>query len=464
MPAENILPGEGRGLEIAQGRLGPGPHPTLHAADRLGPARAGIDVPARGQGSVREDIANSFCEIAQARLLTLQTADKMDREGNKVDRRGQYCDARMAARRMRGERVWQADSPRGLMIGGEPSNRRSKNMRRRAFLQASGSAVITWPMRAWAKKDTKLLLVAVLFPSTEELFNPRVAALRGGLKDEGMVEGRDYLLETRVASGDFSQLPRLTQELDARQPEVFVAAATAAAVVHSVLPDRPLVFTGMAVDPIAVGLAESYRKPGGTATGNVINAVGGEDSLAEKRVGFFKDLVPNIERLGMIGVVWDPQVLQGVLSHQEETALQKVSVQLGFRFENYAVKTHEDIEGVFAKALSDGVDALYISGDPLLTSNMSRVMPHILAAGKPTLGVYPEWGRAGLLLTYSTDALDGYRRAGAYAAKIVRGVKPADLPIEQASKFWLVVNLKTAKQLGISVPPNLLVVADEVID
>jgi len=337
-------------------------------------------------------------------------------------------------------------------------------MRRRAFLQASGSAVITWPMRAWAQKDMKLPLVAVLFPGTEGFFKPRMAAVRGGLKDEGLVEGRDYVLETRLANGDFSQLPRLAQELDALLPKVFVAAATAAGVVHSVLPDRQMVFTAMAVDPVAVGLAESYRRPGGTATGNVMNAVGGEESLTAKRLGSFRDLVPNIELLGMIGVVWDPQALQGVLSRQEETALQKISTQLGYRFENYAIKTLDDLERVFAKASFDGVNALYISGDPLLTSNMSRVMPHILATGKPTFGAYPEWGRAGLLLTYSTDALDGYRRAGVYAAKIVRGAKPADLPIEQASKFWLVVNLKAARQLGIDVPSSLLTLADEVIE
>jgi putative tryptophan/tyrosine transport system substrate-binding protein len=360
----------------------------------------------------------------------------------------------------------RAAAPIILAVDGGPnrSMRRGKNMRRRAFLQASGSAVITWPMRAWAQKDTKPPLVAVLFPGTEELFKPRMAALRGGMKDEGLVEGRDYVLETRLANGDFSRLPRLARELDALLPKVFVAAATAAGVVHSVLPDRPLVFTGMAVDPVAVGLAESYRRPGGTATGNVMNAVGGEESLTAKRLGLFKDLVPNIERLGMIGVVWDPQALQGVLSHQEETALQAAAKQLGFRFENYAIKTPDDLQQVFAKALSDGADALYVSGDPLLTTNMSRVMPYVMAAGKPTLGAYPEWARAGLLLTYSTDALDGYRRAGVYAAKIVRGAKPGDLPIEQASKFWLVVNLKTARQLGISVPPSLLTLADEVID
>jgi putative ABC transport system substrate-binding protein len=307
-------------------------------------------------------------------------------------------------------------------------------------------------------------MVAVLFPGTEELLKPRLAAVREGLKDEGLVEGRDYVLEARVANGNFSELPRLARELDAFQPKVFVAAATAAGVVHSALPDRQLVFTAMAVDPIAVGLAESYRRPAGTATGNVMNAIGGEEGLTTKRLGFFKELVPNLKRLGMIGVVWDPQALQGVLSHQEEAALQGVSAKLGFRFENYAIKTPDDLQRVFTKASSDGVDAFYISGDPLLTVNMSRVMRHIVEAGKPTLGAYPEWGRAGLLLTYSTDAMDGFRRAGAYAAKIIRGAKPGDLPIEQASKFRLVVNLKTAKQLGISVPPNLLTVADEVIE
>ncbi len=319
-------------------------------------------------------------------------------------------------------------------------------------------------MQSWAQKETKLPVVAVLFPGTEELFKPRLAALLAGLKDEGLIESRDCVLETRLAGGDFSQLPRLARQLDGLLPKVFVAAATAAGVVHSVLPERHLVFTAMAVDPIAVGLAESYRRPGGTATGNVMNAIGGEESVTAKRLGLFQGLVPNIKRLGMIGAAWNPQALQGVLSHQEETALQQVSLQHGFRFDNYAISKPDDVENAVAKALSDGVDALYISGDPLLTVNMARVMPHILAAGKPTFGAYPEWGRAGLLLTYSTDALDGYRRAGVYAAKILRGANPGELPIEQASKFWLVVNLKTARQLGIDVPPGLLTLADEVIE
>jgi putative ABC transport system substrate-binding protein len=335
-------------------------------------------------------------------------------------------------------------------------------MRRRAFLQAAGSAAIAWPMQARAQKDRRPPLVAVLFPVTEEFFKPRVAAVRAGLKDEGMVEGRDYVLETRIANGDFSQLPRLARELDALKPQVFVAAAHAVATVRELRPDAPLVFTAIAVDPIAVGLAESYTKPGGTATGNVMNAIGGEESLTAKRLGFFKDLVPDVQRLGMIGVA-DYGLAR--LEPSEEAALRKATAQLGIGFESYEIKaTLKDLEAVLSKALSDGVGAFYISGDPILTTNMSRVTPRILATGKPTLGVYPDWGRAGLLLTYSQDPLDGFRRAGAYAAKIVRGANPGDLPIEQASKFWLVINLRTARQLGIKAPANLLTVADEVIE
>jgi putative tryptophan/tyrosine transport system substrate-binding protein len=337
-------------------------------------------------------------------------------------------------------------------------------MRRREFITLFAGAA-AWPMRALAEGTTKLPLVAVLYPGPERLFTPRWAAVRDGLKDEGLVEGSHYVVETRLANGDPALLPQLARELDALKPQVFVAAANAVEAVHKLSPDTPLVFTGVAADPIAYGLIQSYTKPGGTATGNVMNAIGGEESLTAKRFGFFRELVPGIKRLGMIGaVVPDPIAGPRGLSRQEEAALRRLSAELGFGFEFYEIKTLDDLESIFSKALGDGVTALYISGHPLLFVNISRVMPHVLAAGKPTLGTYPEWGRAGLLLTYSQDPLDGYRRAGAYAARIIKGAKPADLPVEQASKFKLVINLKTAKQLGITVPSNLLTLADELIE
>jgi putative ABC transport system substrate-binding protein len=338
-------------------------------------------------------------------------------------------------------------------------------MRRREFILALASTALAWPRRALAEGDAKLPLVAVLYPGPEELFKSRSAALRDGLKDEGLIERRDYTVETRFADGDFSRLPSLARELDALNPRVFVATGTAAAVVHSLLPHKPLVFTGVAADPIAYGLAQSYTRPGGTATGNVMNAIGGEESLTAKRLGFFRELIPDIKRLGMIAaVVEDPVAGRAGLSRQEQAALHKLSAELGFGFAIYEIKTLDDLESVFSKALGDGVSALYISGHPLLFNNIPRVMRYVVAAGKPTLGVTPEWGRAGLLLTYSTDLVDGSKRAGAYAARIIQGAKPGDLPIEQASKFSLVINLKTAQQLGIDVPAKLLTLADELIE
>ena len=208
-----------------------------------------------------------------------------------------------------------------------------------------------------------------------------------------------------------------------------------------------------------MGYADSYARPGGMLTGNVMNAVGGEETVTQKRIGLFKEVVPDLTRLGMIA----PDPGAGV-AISEQDALRKVAAQFGFEFVLYGLDTLDDLEAAFASGLRDDVSAFYISGEPLLSANMSRVIPFVAASGKPTVGPYPEWGRAGLLMSYSTDPMDGYRHAGTYAAKILNGAKPGDLPIEQASKFTFVINLKTAKALGITVPPTLLALADEVVE
>jgi len=223
-------------------------------------------------------------------------------------------------------------------------------------------------------------------------------------------------------------------------------------------PEIPLVFCSVAADPIALGWVESYAHPGGMITGNVMNAVGGEESMTQKRIGFFKQLVPSLTRLGMIAPV------NGILAIKEKEALQKVSAQMDFEFVLYGLKTIDDLESAFAAGLRDEVSAFYISGEPVLAVNILRVVSLVTASGKPSVGPYPDWGRAGLLMSYSTDLSDGARHAGIYAGKILHGAKPGDLPIEQASKFFLVINLKTAKALGITVPSTLLALADEVVE
>jgi putative ABC transport system substrate-binding protein len=152
------------------------------------------------------------------------------------------------------------------------------------------------------------------------------------------------------------------------------------------------------------------------------------------------------------------------LFEQENTAARKAGARLGFEVTRYGIGTIDDLEGAISSGLRDGVDAFYISGEPIMFNNMPRVMPLLRATAKPTVASYIEFCRAGVLMTYATDILDGYRRAGIYAARILEGAKAGDLPIEQASKYTLAVNAKTAKLLGITIPPAVLALADEVVE
>ncbi len=331
-------------------------------------------------------------------------------------------------------------------------------MDRREFIELMGAAALFVARPAVAQTKTDLPLVGVLFPRTAEFAKNSIAALRQGLRQAGLVEGTNYSLAMRFADGDLDRLPQLAKELGELKPKVIVGSAGAANAIHKILPEQPLVFTSYAADPIKAGFAESYVRPGGITTGNVMNAIGGEEALTQKRIGLFKDLVPNLARLGMIGSA------KGGLGALEAGALRNAAARLGFELVHCPVETLDDLEGAFATALQEQVSAIYISGDSRLYINMPRVMPFVVASQKPTLGVYPEWGRAGLLMSYSTDVHDDFRRAGIYVAKILEGARPGDLPIEQASKFTLVVNQKTAKELGIAVPATLLSLADEVIE
>jgi putative ABC transport system substrate-binding protein len=334
-------------------------------------------------------------------------------------------------------------------------------MRRREFIGLLGATALSIPRPGRAQTGADLPLVGFLMPfkSEAEFTKVRAAALRKGLQEERLVEGRNYSLAMRFAEGDFDRIPQLAMELGALNPRVIVMAAWFPhKTVQTHLSQIPIVFTAIAADPVALGWVESYRRPGGMITGNVMNAVGGEITMTQKRMGLFKQLVPDLTRLGVIASDLSLTVLK------EGDALRKVATELGFELLHYRIKTADDLESAFATGVRDDVSAFYISGEPLLFSNRSRVVSLVAASRKPSVGPYPDWGRDGLLMSYSTEPLDGFRRAGAYAARILNGAKPGDLPIEQASKFIFVINLKTAKALGVVVPPTLLALADEVIE
>lgn len=331
-------------------------------------------------------------------------------------------------------------------------------MRRRKLIGLTGMAALGLPRGSHAQSGSLPVVGIMLVRSDDDSARQRVAEIRKGLQQAGLVEGTHYSLAVRFANGDLSRWPSIAQELGALNPKTIVLVGYGANIVRGVLPKMPLVITAFAVDPIKAGYAKSYAQPGGMITGNVMNALGGEESVAQKRISLLKQLVPDLTRLGMI------YVEGGFVGDIEKDGLQKVAPQLGFDLMPYSVRNLDELQGAFASGLRDNVGAFYIAGDTLLSNNMPRVMPLAQASGKPTVGSNPEWARAGLLMSYSTDLLDGFRRAGIYAARIVTGTNPGDLPIEQATKFLFVINQKAARSLGIAISPMTLALADEVVE
>ncbi|MGY3558451.1 putative ABC transport system substrate-binding protein [Bradyrhizobium sp. USDA 4463] len=340
-------------------------------------------------------------------------------------------------------------------------------MKRRKFLQLAGGASLAGPSVALAQRAAHPLLIAFLTPFTEEMATERTSDLRLGLRQAGLVEGVDYSLALRFGDGDVSRMPDLTRELIALRPRVFVIGASKSALdtARKEAPDTPIVVTGLAADPIAMGFAESYARPGGMITGNTMNALGGEEALTTKRIAFFRELVPKLSRLGMIHFAASVNsVAAGNLAVPERNALRKVSEQFGFEFLSYAIRALDDFDAAVLAGLRDGVDAFYISGDPRMNTNIPRVVEALTNSAKPTCAVYPFWAQRGLLMAYSNDLHDMLRRVGFQVARILQGAKPGDLPFEQAVKYTLVINMKTARQLGINPPPTLLATTDEVVE
>jgi putative tryptophan/tyrosine transport system substrate-binding protein len=333
---------------------------------------------------------------------------------------------------------------------------------RRGFLYLAGNAMVAWPLSAQSQQGSNLPTVAVLLPASPEFAKIRVDAIRKGLGETGLVEGAHYVIALRFADGQMHRLPGLARELQSLSPSVFVVAGSLA-VIRELQPTQPVVFTSVAMDPVQRGFAQSYARPGGMVTGNVLNALGGEDTVAEKRISLFKELVPSLTRLGMFGPSTIGDVI-GILFEKERAAGVRVSSRLGIETRAYRLKAIDDLEGAIASAVHDGIDGIYLSGEPLLINNFSRALPLIMEAGKPSLGTYVEWARQGVLMTYASDLLDSYRRAGIYAGKIIQGTKPGDLPIEQPTKFTLAINARTAKQLGINISTALQAAADELIE
>jgi putative tryptophan/tyrosine transport system substrate-binding protein len=326
-------------------------------------------------------------------------------------------------------------------------------MKRREFIGLLGSAA-AWPLAARAQQTQGRPLISVLSPLPAAMAARNMEALRQGLRDLGYVEGRNVGFEFRYAEGDLSRLPALAAELAALQPAVIIAGSAPGAVAaRDATRAIPIVMASVQ-DPMGLGLAVSMARPGGNVTGFWSE---GDESLIGKRLELLKDAVPGTSRLG---VFVDPRDASDVSTLK---ALPAAASGLGLELRVIEVRAADEFEAAFTTAAREGAQALYVSQNPFFFARRAQIATMALRARLPTVDGYREFAVAGGSISYATSLPDFYRRFGAFVDKILKGANAGDLPIERATKFELVVNLKTAKALGLTIPESFLLRADEVI-
>jgi putative tryptophan/tyrosine transport system substrate-binding protein len=325
-------------------------------------------------------------------------------------------------------------------------------MRRRQFIALVGGAA-AWPLAANAQQPGRLPTVGVLGTTTPLLWGAWTAAFAQRLRELGWIEGRTVAIEYRWAEARIERSAEIAAEFVRLKVDVILTSGTANVVaVKQATSVIPIVFA-LANDPVGDGLVASLARPGGNVTG--LSAL--EKDLAGKRLEFFREALPGLRRLGILANVGDP----GSVSEMGEA--QAAARTLGLEANTFEIRRVEDIAPAF-EALKGRADALYVVGDPLTTGSQVRIHTLALAARMPTI-----WGDAGNvgaggLISYGPSFRDQYRRSGDVVDKILRGAKPADIPVEQPTKFELAINLTTAKALGLTLPAALLALADEVIE
>jgi putative ABC transport system substrate-binding protein len=282
-----------------------------------------------------------------------------------------------------------------------------------------------------------------------------VEGFRQGLREHGYVEGKNIAIEYRFADGKFDRLPALAADLVALRVDVLVAMVTQASVAaKSATSKIPIVMVAVS-DPVASKLVATLARPGGNVTGN--SALAG--ATAGKSLELLKEVAPNLRR---VGVLWNPanRVFQAQLVKETEAAARSLNVDLVM----FEADSPEGVDRALAAMTKARLGALNVLADPMLTSQRGRIAGTAAAAGLPSVGWQADYAEAGGLIAYGPSLRELHRDAAAYVAKILAGAKPADLPVEQPTKFDLVINLRTAKQLGITMPPSLLLRATRVID
>jgi ABC-type uncharacterized transport system substrate-binding protein len=326
-------------------------------------------------------------------------------------------------------------------------------MRRREFITLLGGAAAAWPLAARAQQPA-MPVVGFFFSQSADPFAHRLRAFRQGLKEAGYVEGQNVVVEYRWAEGQYGRLPMLAVELVRRQVAVIVAPgenATLAA--KAATTTIPIVFA-VAEDPVRHGLVASLARPGGNLTGiNFFNA-----ELVPKRLELLRELVPKASR---VAVLVNPSNISGERTEKEVEAAARA---LGLQTQIFKASTNRDIDEAFAALVRGRADALFVAPDGFFNSRRVQLATMATRHAVPMTSPTREIAEAGGLMSYGPNIADAWRELGVYAGRILKGAKPAELPVVQSSKFELVINNQTARALGLTVPPMLLARADEVIE
>jgi putative ABC transport system substrate-binding protein len=324
-------------------------------------------------------------------------------------------------------------------------------MRRREFITLLGGAA-AWPLAARAQQPGKLPTIGFLVTGTPSSHGQWFAALVQRLRELGWIEGRTIAIEYRWAEGREERVAEFVAEFIRVKVDILVTNATTAVLAAKQATSIiPIVFPA-AGDPVGAGLVASLARPGGNVTGLSLQFT----DLAAKRLEILRELVPGLRRLAILANVTPATALE----IREVNAAAKT---LGLEAVTMEIHRAEDIPHAF-DVFKGSVDAVYVCGDPLANVNKSRINALAQGARLPTMHGFRELVEAGGLASYGPNFPDLYRRAAVFVDKILRGAKPGDIPVEQPTKFDLVINLKTAKALGLTVPPTLLARADEVIE
>jgi putative tryptophan/tyrosine transport system substrate-binding protein len=323
---------------------------------------------------------------------------------------------------------------------------------RREFITFLGGAAAAWPHVARAQQAGKLTTIGYLGATTTLVQGQWVAALVQRLRELGWIEGRTVAIEYRWAEGRPERFAEIAAEFVRLKVDVIVTVGGAVLAAKQATSVIPIVFAA-ATDPLGGGLVASLARPGGNITGLSIQA----PDLAGKRLEVLREVVPGLRRLAILANVDYPAAVQ------EMDEAQAAAGKLGLEVTALEIRRAEDIVPAF-EALKGRSDALYVCPDPLLATHRIRINTLANVARLPTITDFREFVEAGSLMSYGPSVPDLFRRAADYVDKILRGTKPGDIPVEQPTKFDLVINLTTAKALGLEVPPTLLTRADEVIE